>query len=150
MYIKCDLYLFFLKKVSDFRRKNADVSRTRWVFWIFFRQGITVSSFIIVGYVWQLLGRRGPFCSTIREQPQKDASRIRLEGVYDEFFLIYRTTILKSTSEWLHACCIIFLLTQRHFSEQLYCRTSVSESKFTNSASNKFSEPPWFKIFFEF
>ena len=51
MYIKCDLCLFFLKNVSDFRRKNADVSRTRWVFWIFFRQGITVSSLIIVGYV---------------------------------------------------------------------------------------------------
>ena len=30
-------------------------------FWIFFRWGITVPSFIIVGYVWQISGR-GPFC----------------------------------------------------------------------------------------
>ena len=64
-------------KVADLRWKNADVSRTHGVsdmiyifFLIFFRQGTTVPSSIIVGYVWQILGR-GVFCSPTREQPEK-------------------------------------------------------------------------------
>ena len=31
-------------------------------------------SFIIVGYVWQILGRRGLFVPPIREQPRKSPS----------------------------------------------------------------------------
>ena len=31
--------------------------RDSYIFWIFFRWGITVSSFIIAGYAWQILGR---------------------------------------------------------------------------------------------
>ena len=58
-----------ITKFSDFRWKNADVSRTQgegvsrdsYIFWIFFRYGITMPSFIIVGYLWQILGM-GPFC----------------------------------------------------------------------------------------
>ena len=64
-------------KVADLRWKNADVSRTHGMsdmiyifFLIFFRQGTTVPSSIIVGYVWQILGR-GAFCSPTREQPEK-------------------------------------------------------------------------------
>ena len=34
-------------------------------------------NFIIVGYVWQILGKVGPFCPP-REQPQKDTSWIGL------------------------------------------------------------------------
>ena len=37
------------------------MSRHSYVFWIFFRQGIIIPSFIIVGYVWQILGRGGAF-----------------------------------------------------------------------------------------
>ena len=33
------------------------VSRDSFIFWIFFRQGITVPSFIIVRYAWHILGR---------------------------------------------------------------------------------------------
>ena len=43
-----------IAKFADFRLKNADVSTTHGVchvFWIFFRQGITVPSLIILGYV---------------------------------------------------------------------------------------------------
>ena len=56
----------FLNKtnVADFWLKNADISRTQGYvlcimhfFWIFFKWGISVPSFIIVGYVWQILGR---------------------------------------------------------------------------------------------
>ena len=49
--------LLDITKFADFRRKNADrknsgcVSRDLYIFWIFFRQGITVPSFIIAGYV---------------------------------------------------------------------------------------------------
>ena len=55
---------------------------TWYIFWIFFRWGITVPSFIISGYVSQILGR-GPFCRSpppprIRDQPQKDPSWIGL------------------------------------------------------------------------
>ena len=49
------IYVFIdITKVADFRLKNADVSRTQGVadmfiyFWIFFREGITLPSFIIV------------------------------------------------------------------------------------------------------
>ena len=78
--LKCICTVFLnIKKVADLRWKNADVSRTLGVchviriFWVFFRQGITVSSFISVGSVWQILGR-GAFLTTpspICEQPEK-------------------------------------------------------------------------------
>ena len=51
-----------IAKFVDFQWKNTDVSRTQgmWhvthiIFWISFRLGITVPSFIIVGYVQQIL-----------------------------------------------------------------------------------------------
>ena len=56
-----------IAKFADFRRKTADVSRTYavchviYIFNIFLRCGITVPSFIIVGYVRQILGSRGAF-----------------------------------------------------------------------------------------
>ena len=53
--------------------------RDSYIFWIFFRQGVTVPSFIIVGYMWQIL-ERGPFWPPIREQPQKGPSWIGLRA----------------------------------------------------------------------
>ena len=50
-----------IAKTAVFWQNNADISRNksvsryRYIFWIFFRQGITVPSFIIVGD-WQILG----------------------------------------------------------------------------------------------
>ena len=47
-----------IAKFADFRWKNADVNTTQGVcdvINVFF--GIYVPSFIIVGYVWQILGR---------------------------------------------------------------------------------------------
>ena len=38
------------------QQNSRAVSRDLYVFWIFFTSGIAVSSFIIVGYVWQILG----------------------------------------------------------------------------------------------
>ena len=43
---------------------------------IFFRQDITVSSFFIVGYVWQILA---PSPLPIREKPRKGSSWIGLK-----------------------------------------------------------------------
>ena len=45
------------------QQKSWYVSRYSYIFWIFFRQGVTMPSFIIVGYVWQILGRGGSFCT---------------------------------------------------------------------------------------
>ena len=39
------------------QHNSESVSHDSYIFWIFFRSGITVRSFIIVGHVWQILGR---------------------------------------------------------------------------------------------
>ena len=57
------------------------VSRDWYIFWIFFSYGITVLSFIFVGYVWQILGRR-PLCPLHLEQPQKCQSWIGLNLIF--------------------------------------------------------------------
>ena len=56
------------------------MSRDSYSFWNLFRQGIAVPSFIIVGYVRQIL-ERGPFLPPppIREQPRKSSSWIGLK-----------------------------------------------------------------------
>ena len=61
------------------QQNSRGVSRDSNNFRIFFRWGITASSFIIAGYVWQILGR-GTFLppSPIREHPRKIASSIGL------------------------------------------------------------------------
>ena len=55
-----------IAKFADFLLKNADVSRTQVVchvihisFWIFFRKGITVPSFIILGCLTDFREGRG-------------------------------------------------------------------------------------------
>ena len=49
---------FDITKVADFPRKNADVTRIQvdessdlYIFWIFFKQGVTVSSLVTIGTV---------------------------------------------------------------------------------------------------
>ena len=66
-------------KSADFWWKNADVSRTHsmcHMIHIFFGSslgGATVPSFIIVGYVWQILGM-GAFLSPSPPPPSKSMS----------------------------------------------------------------------------
>ena len=48
----------FLMKKSWSQKKSSGVSHDLYINWIFFRWGITVLSFVIVGYVWQILKRR--------------------------------------------------------------------------------------------
>ena len=68
------------------------VASDSYIFWIFFRLGITVPSFIIAGYVWQILGRGGegffaaPFPPHIREHSQKGQSYIRVNAKNTDFF----------------------------------------------------------------
>ena len=60
IYICISLY----SKICWFSVKKCwckDVSPDTYTFWISFRQSMTVPSFIIVGYVWQILGRGGTF-----------------------------------------------------------------------------------------
>ena len=47
-----------ITKVADFPRKNDDVTRIQvdesrdlYIFWIFFKQGVTVSSLVTIGTV---------------------------------------------------------------------------------------------------
>ena len=73
-----------ITKFADFRWKNADVSRTQGVchvIHIFFECSlgkVKLPSFIIVGYLWQILGRGDLFGPSIREQPRKCPSWIRV------------------------------------------------------------------------
>ena len=73
------------RKISWFPMKNywcqqnsKGVSRDSYIFWVFFRLGIAVTSFIIVGYVWQILWREALLVAPIREQSQKSPSWIGL------------------------------------------------------------------------
>ena len=55
------------------------VSCDSYSFWNFFRYGITLPIFIIVGYVWHILGRGAFLVLLIREQPQKSPTWIGLK-----------------------------------------------------------------------
>ena len=45
--------------------------RGSYIFWVFFRQGVNVLSFMIIGYVWQILGRGSIFGSLNPWAPPK-------------------------------------------------------------------------------
>ena len=73
---------WFLVNKCWCQQNSRGVLRDWYIFWIFFRQGKSVPSSIIVGYVWQILGRRGLFGHPlIREQPRKGPSWIRLRNL---------------------------------------------------------------------
>ena len=55
------------------QKNSSVVPRNLYIFWIFFRSVITLPSFFIVGYVWQILARKA-----IREQLRKGPSWIGL------------------------------------------------------------------------
>ena len=57
------------------------VSRDAYIFVSSYRLGIVVPSFIIVWYVWQILGRRVFLLPTIHEQPRKGPSWMGLRDV---------------------------------------------------------------------
>ena len=54
-------YADFRWKKCRFQQNSGGVPRDSYIFLIFFRSGITVPSFIIVGYVLQILERVGLF-----------------------------------------------------------------------------------------
>ena len=73
-----------ITKFADFQWRNDDVSsvsmgvsRDSYIFSICFTQGITLPSFMIVGYVSQILGNEG-LPSPIREKPQKSRYWVQL------------------------------------------------------------------------
>ena len=73
--LKCNLHMYFSikQKLQTSGKKcrcqqnSRDVSCGLCIFWIFFRWGVSVPSFIIAGYVWQILDRRS--FPPIPEQP---------------------------------------------------------------------------------
>ena len=59
----------------------SGVSRDLYIFWIFFRYGITVPSFIIVGFVWRILGRGVKKVPHTWAAPKKSIlNRVKLSG----------------------------------------------------------------------
>ena len=66
----------------DIKKLSAEykgcVIRDSYIFWIFFRLGKTVPSFVVVGYVWHFLGRVGFLTPPNHEQQQKFPSWIGL------------------------------------------------------------------------
>ena len=91
--MQCTSVFLNTTEVADFRGKNADVSRTHrlhidlYVFWIFFRQGTTMISFFIVGYVWQIRITDRYLLHLFREQPRKGPSWIGLRFKLLKYFL---------------------------------------------------------------
>ena len=81
--LKRNLYLYFLIKQKllisvkkYWRQQNSKgVSRDLYIFWSFFRQVMTVPSFMNVGYEWDILGKWA-FLPPIREQAWKVPSLI--------------------------------------------------------------------------
>ena len=67
----------FLVKKCWCQQNARAMSGNSYIFWVFFRYGITVPSFIIVRYVWQILEKE-PFCPTILE-PWKGQSWTELK-----------------------------------------------------------------------
>ena len=77
---------WFAVKKCWCQQNSRGVSRDSSIFWIFFWQGISVPGFIIVGYVWQILGREAFLpLPPILEQPRKIPSWI---GLRDKAFKI--------------------------------------------------------------
>ena len=80
------------------QHNSRGLSRDLYIFWILFGWGITVPSFIVVGYVWQVLGRGG-LNPPIREQPRKSSSWIGLR--WNSIFISYQGFIFAmSLKNW--------------------------------------------------
>ena len=76
---------WFPVKKCRCQQNLKSVSRDSYIFSIFFRKGITVTSFIIAGHVWQISGRGSLFAlprPLIREKPQKSPSWIGLRNAF--------------------------------------------------------------------
>ena len=83
----CSKICWFPVKICWCQQNSRDLSRGLNFFCIFLRQGITVPSFIIVGYVWRILGKKPPPLP-IREQPRKSPSWIGLKGYGLQIFTL--------------------------------------------------------------
>ena len=87
----CSKICWFLVKKCWCQQNSRDVSRDLYIFWIFLRSGITLPSVIIVGYVWEILERRGskkpPPPHIIREQLWKSPSWIGLNLLYSNLLV---------------------------------------------------------------
>ena len=120
-------YWFPMKKCWC-QQNSKGVSRDSYIFWVFFSQGITVPSFMIVGYVWQISGRWGLFGSPIREQPRKDPSWIGLNYSYFHYII----SCLKDNSsaiKYLSHLFYIFLVLAEISHDLTYQKLLISQEK---------------------
>ena len=66
------VYIFWYNLLMSAELKG--MSHDSYIFYVFFSYGITVPGFIIVRYVWKILGRRSLSALSVREQPRKRLS----------------------------------------------------------------------------
>ena len=97
------IWISWYSKVFQFRVKKCwcqpnwrGVSRGSCIFWIFHRYRITVPSFIIAGYVWQILGRRylfAPYTPYRWADPKKPILN-RVKAIYIIFIFFKMTPFI--------------------------------------------------------
>ena len=74
------------------QQNSMGVSRDSYIFWFFFRQGVTVPSFIILGYVLQILGKETfcpPYPSAVPKNPW-----IELKHLWKSVSKVYQTKMI--------------------------------------------------------
>ena len=156
--LKCNLYLYFLilQKLQISGKKcwcqssrgviyifyiMSFLSCHLYIFWIFFNQSILVPSFIMVGYVRQILGPRLP---PIHEQPLKGPSWIaflflkKLQTFRPQhrcipiakFLIIRNTGVFLFWKTSANDCCIIFLMIHYHTNLKLQGSDCMTTSGF--------------------
>ena len=79
---------WFLVKKCRCQQNLKSVSRDSYIFSIFFRKGITVTSFIIAGHVWQISGRGSLFALPRPPHPWEAPKKSILNRVKECFFYV--------------------------------------------------------------
>ena len=120
-----------ITKYADFRWKkywyqqnSSGVSRNLYCFWIFFRQGITVPTFIILRYMWQILGRDlfAPHPWAARKRPSwigLSANYTNRVIVFDHFLGLALKELIEETLCFQHRAHL------SHKSILTQCSTSI-------------------------
>ena len=119
-------------------QQNArDGSRDSYMFWILFRQGIIVPSLIIVGYVWQVLGKGNLFAPPpICEQPQKSPSWIGLRCLLVNCISVGSATHMMSLKDEYYLRFLSFLA--------IYLCNSFVKFSFSETTPKTVSDKFWF------
>ena len=123
------------------------MSRDLYMFWIFFRQSITMLSFIIVGYVWQILGRGAFTYPDPWAAPKRpNLNMINRKNIFvGEFQGKQRNNEINSEekkSDLSHLLCRCVQCLKNSQVHMHWHRSSSEESSFSKPIAFVFSPPP--------